>query len=641
MKKKIRVLHIDDNLHNRKLVKDALLTESGLFEVVEADNREKFITHLDEKDFDVILSDFNILGFDGLQVLQMVKEKHPNIPVIIVTGTGSEEIAIQAMKLGAADYVIKSVNHIRGLAHSIQLALQNKKNQKARKKALAALNKSEEKYRKIFENVQDIFYQTDNLGKIIEISPSVQRFSGYTREDLMGKAASAIYSDPKNREILVTQIFQQGEVWDYEVPMNTKSGVNKYASLNAHLIYNEQKEIIGIEGSLRDITDRKKVEEELIAAKVKAEESDHLKTAFLHNISHEIRTPMNSIVGFSELLNDPEVSAEQRKDYTEIIVRSSNQLLSIITDIVSIATIEAGQEKIHESEIDLDSILRLLYDQFLPNAIKQNLSLMMSPQQSENGFRIVTDETKLVQILTNLVGNALKFTSKGSIHFGYQLNGNEIEFFVEDTGIGIPPEMHEEIFKRFRQVESTTTRQFGGSGLGLSISKSYVELLGGKMWLNSELGKGTTFRFTIPFKPVKNILPEKQSFNSTINMDNHSKTILIAEDEDLNFKLLEAFLSGTKFKLIRAVNGLEAVEMSRSHSVDLILMDIKMPKMDGYEATKQIRQFLPDLPVIAQTAYSTDADKDRAFASGCSDFITKPINKELLMVKIKELLDKE
>lgn len=507
MKAKIRVLHIDDSIHDRKLVKDALLNEHDGFEVVEADDREKFIQHLNEKDFDIILSDFNILGFDGLEVIQIVKEKYPNMPVIIITGTGSEEIAIQAIKLGAADYVIKSVSHIRGLAHSIELVLENKKNQKARKKALAALSRSEEKYRKIFENVQDVFYQTNREGIITEISPSISKVSGYHRNELIGKPASLFYYDSDDRNLLVEKIIADGEVWDFEIRMVTKDGLIKYASLNAHGLYNENGEFKGIEGSLRDISDRKKVEKELFEAKEKAEENDRLKTAFLHNISHEIRTPMNSIIGFAEIINESDILPENLKEYTNIIVNSSNHLLSIISDIVSIATIEAGQEKIIEKEINLNSTLQSLHHQLMLKAQNQNIQFSLVSLLPEQNAQIKSDETKLIQVINNLIVNALKFTKQGSINFGCQKKEQPndislIEFFVADTGIGIPEKMQNEIFRRFSQVENSSTRQYGGSGLGLSISKAYVELMGGEIWVKSELGKGSTFYFTIPYKPV-------------------------------------------------------------------------------------------------------------------------------------------
>lgn len=277
-------------------------------------------------------------------------------------------------------------------------------------------------------------------------------------------------------------------------------------------------------------------------AKEKAEESDQLKTAFLHNISHEIRTPMNSIVGFSEFINEPNLRSQKRKEFTKIIVKSSNQLLSIISDIVNIATIEAGQAKVSEKEVDLNTTLRLLQAQFIPQANEKNIDIKLTHLLPDNEVRILSDETKLIQILTNLIGNALKFTRKGVINFGYKKCGNELEFFVQDSGIGIPPEMHEEIFKRFRQVETNSTRQFGGSGLGLSISKAYAELLGGRMWMSSEVGKGSTFYFAIQYKPFpENESSTEQNTNGIQATKTTTKTLLIAEDEDSNFMLLEAF----------------------------------------------------------------------------------------------------
>lgn len=391
---------------------------------------------------------------------------------------------------------------------------------------------------------------------------------------------------------------------------------------------------------LVEINIRKKVEIDLIAAKEKAEESDRLKTAFLQNISHEIRTPMNAIVGFSDFLNDPDLEVEERKHLTEIIIQSSKQLLYIITDIVSIATIEAGQEKISEKEINLNSICKIVEEHYAPKALNQNVSLSYKVMLDDEESNIITDEIKLQQILSNLVGNALKFTMQGHVEFGYKVKDDQLEFYVEDTGIGVPPEMHTEIFKRFRQVEITASRQFGGSGLGLSISKAYVEILGGKIWLNSEPGKGSMFLFIIPYKKVlKKEIAEKSPVDALTFGFHKSKTILIAEDEDLNFQLLLVLLSRMGLTVIRAANGVEAVEICRSEqAIDLVLMDIKMPVMNGYEATKIIKELRPQLPVIAQTAYSTDYDRAKAFACGCSDFISKPFKRDQLITIISEQL---
>jgi len=250
---------------------------------------------------------------------------------------------------------------------------------------------------------------------------------------------------------------------------------------------------------IEDITLRKRAEAELIASKERAEESDRLKTAFLHNVSHEIRTPMNAIIGFSSLLNDPELSAGERIQYTDIIFQSGNQLLSIINDIVDIASVESGQAKVNLTEFNLNAALRSLNEQFSIPAKNNRISLTLTTTLSDEESNIVTDNTKLVQILSNLINNSIKFTREGRIEFGYELKDTYLEFKVKDNGIGIPPEYQQRIFDRFYQVDSAVSRQYSGAGLGLSICKGYVELLGGTITLESESGKGTTFIFSIPY----------------------------------------------------------------------------------------------------------------------------------------------
>ena len=393
---------------------------------------------------------------------------------------------------------------------------------------------------------------------------------------------------------------------------------------------------------LQDITSRKRTEMELIEAKERAEESDRLKTSFLHNVSHEIRTPMNAIVGFSGFLNEPGLRPEKRKHYTDIIIQSSNQLLAIIDDIIRIASIEVGQEKIQKNEININLICKLINEQFSIKANDKDVTLSLSTALADVDAIIITDATKLTEILTNLIGNALKFTRQGYVNFGYVVKDNQLEFYVEDSGMGIPPDMQEKIFNRFRQVETTNTRNFGGSGLGLSISKAYAEMLGGKIWLTSELDKGSVFYFTIPYVTANrrklSEIPSSDGFNLKLNT---TKTVLIAEDEDSNFVLLEEMLADSGININRVVNGLEAVRLCKSNPyIDLVLMDIKMPEMDGYDATTRIKEIMPELPIIAQTAYITEGDRMKALAYGCSDFISKPIDKKLLLSKIHEQLHK-
>jgi CheY-like chemotaxis protein len=271
--------------------------------------------------------------------------------------------------------------------------------------------------------------------------------------------------------------------------------------------------------------------------------------------------------------------------------------------------------------------------------LNKSVTLSLKTVLPDDEATIITDATKLTQILSNLIGNALKFTQQGYVHFGYTVKDNFLEFYVEDSGIGIPLDMQDVIFNRFRQVETLDARKFGGSGLGLSISKAYIEMLGGKIWITSELGKGSTFYFTIPYKKVNKEISVHPSINGLHFEFKTPKTILVAEDEDSNFLLLEMLLSGMGINIIRAVNGLEAVELCKLNpQINLVLMDIKMPVMDGYEATLRIKEFNPNLYIIAQTAYSTEDDKNKAFASGCSDFMTKPLKREWLLTKIKEQL---
>ncbi len=494
----------------------------------------------------------------------------------------------------------------------------------------------------LINNVGKAVIATDLLGQVTYWNNAAEKIYGWSPSEAIGQNITDLTPARQSREqaIEIMKELSEGKTWAGEFLVKRKDGSSFPAFVNNTPIHDSNGKLTGIIGISSDITERKRFEMELIEAMERAEESDRLKTAFLNNISHEIRTPMNAIAGFSVFLNNPDLIPEKRKHYTDIILQSSDQLLTIIDDIISIATIEAGQEKIQENDININLICKLLKEQFFQKASDKNVRLSLKTDLSDDEAIIITDVTKLTQILTNLIGNALKFTQKGFINFGYRVEDQQLEFYVEDSGIGIPLDKHEIIFNRFRQVETTVTRTFGGSGLGLSISKAYVEMLGGKMWLTSELGKGSVFYFTIPYKnTIPKKLPDIPS-NKELNFEMiTTKTLLIAEDEDSNFMLLEEMVSDLEINIIRAVNGLEAVEVCKSNPhIDLVLMDIKMPEMNGYEAIIRINKFKPDLPIIVQTAYITEADRKRALACGCSDFLSKPFNKNMLLSKINEQL---
>lgn len=481
---------------------------------------------------------------------------------------------------------------------------------------------------------------TDESGNIEFVNDEFVSLTQYSLNDVKGR--KPIIFNPGHLEAGVFnnmwETLYKGGTWKGEFANRKKDGTPLFEEVAISVMQHPNGNISNFILVMEDITEKKRILDDLVVARDAAEESDRLKTAFLHNISHEIRTPMNAIVGFAEYLNEPDTLPHERKKFAEIIVNSSHQLLSIISDIVSMATIEAGQEKLYENPVNLNDLCTMVYEQFLMKSSNSKVKLRYSTPLPYHEALIITDEIKLSQVLTNLIGNALKFTMEGTVEFGYTLRDNEFEFYVRDSGIGIAPELHDEIFKRFRQVETTSTRLFGGSGLGLSISKAYVELLGGKIWLHSASGEGSTFYFTIPYQQAgADALTEIP--HQTIERLNQSKTILVAEDEDSNFTLIEVIFLDTPTKIIRAKTGLEAVALCVANpQIDLVLMDIKMPEMDGYEATRRIREFLPELPIIALTAYNALADKNKALECGCNDFISKPFKRNVLMAKIKELI---
>lgn len=387
-----------------------------------------------------------------------------------------------------------------------------------------------------------------------------------------------------------------------------------------------------------------RLESALHNAKIRAEEADILKSNFLANMSHEIRTPMNGILGFAQLLKD-EDSPEKRDRYIDIIYHNGMMLVNLIDDIIDLSKIDAGQLTINPVECNLDNLMFEVYTFFNEIKFKQekeHINIRLLNLNDDESNILHTDTQRLRQVLVNLIGNALKFTEKGSVEFGYIINSgkNNIEFFVRDTGIGIPKDKQDIIFDRFRQVQEGSTRKYGGTGIGLYISKHIIELLGGDIWFESEVGQGTTFHFTLPYQESKNTSDGSVIFKTKSPHYNWSgKTILIAEDIETNYKYLSTILSDTKANILWVRNGEEAINQVMNGSpIDLILMDIQMPIIDGYEATLRIREKFPDLPIIAQTAYALPHDNLKCFEVGCNDYVSKPINAHLLKKKIDDLL---
>lgn len=385
--------------------------------------------------------------------------------------------------------------------------------------------------------------------------------------------------------------------------------------------------VVGISVYGRDVTEKKLAEHKLIAAKEKAEESDRLKSAFLANMSHEIRTPMSGIIGFLNLLNEPDLSEENKTAYINIVTQSGHRLLDTINDIIEISRIESGGLIVNISSVNISELIGYYNGFFRQQTNQKGLDFVITNHLPENIRYFKADKKKLDSIIINLIKNAIKFTPSGSIQFSCYLEDTNIKFVVEDTGVGIPEERVNFIFDRFVQGDLSTSRTHEGSGLGLAIVKAYVELLNGSISVQSKQGKGTSFIFTIPFIPseetkskVVNVLSSDQTIKS-------GTRILIAEDDYPSYLYLQRALSGEGITFIRTTNGEDTIKsLLENPDISIILMDVKMTGMSGLDAARRIREFNTLIPIIAQTAYSLSGDRELALEAGCNDYISKPVN---------------
>jgi len=386
---------------------------------------------------------------------------------------------------------------------------------------------------------------------------------------------------------------------------------------------------------------RKQTLDELLVAKEHAEESDRLKSAFLANMSHEIRTPMNGILGFAGLLKEPGLTGEEQEKYIGIIEKSGARMLNIINNIVSISKIESGQMEVSYSKTDVNQQMEYIYTFFKPEADRKKIILKLETSLTAEDAIIYSDKEKITAILVNLTNNALKFCDTGSVVFGCNMKGKVLEFFVKDTGIGIPVLRQQAVFDRFIQADISDIRAFQGAGLGLSISKAYVEMLGGSISLDSEEGRGSMFTFTIPCTLEDETTGlKKPVFLPVAEEPQPAKlNILIAEDDDTSGILISMAVRNLYKEIFSATTGAEAVEICRNNpAIDVILMDIKMPVMDGYSATREIRRFNKKVVIIAQTAYGLSGDKKKALEAGCDDYIAKPYSNQALRTLLNECM---
>ena len=550
---------------------------------------------------------------------------------------------------GETRYVDMSIFPVPGITSGSPILVCMEVDITERKQAELALAQSEKKYRRIFENIQDVFYQTDLSGNIIEISPSIDAYSGYSREELLGKSADHVYVNKEDRARMLDLLMKNGRVSDYEVLLARKDGRQVQASLNARIFFDHAGSPAGIEGILRDISERKRYENALQAAKEEAEKANRAKSDFLASMSHEIRTPMNTILGMADLLAESTLTSEQRR-YIEISRDAGQNLLTLIDDILDLSKVEAGQIVLENTPFDLQAILARATGLISAKAQAKGLRINCHLPHDIPAF-LTGDPHRLLQVLLNLLNNAVKFSDQGEIGIHVEKIGKrkgrddqtiwELRFSVSDSGIGIAADKQKLIFDKFTQADSSTTRKYGGTGLGLTISKRLVALMGGKIWVQSQWGRGSTFVFTAlfaeaaaaPDPPAPGIAHASTKSKAD---DLRRLTILLVEDNEDNRLLFATFVKKTSHTLEIALNGAEAVAKFKTRPPDLVFMDMQMPVMDGYSATAKIREWesatgTPHTPIVALTAHAMKDDEKKSLAAGCDSHLTKPIKKSVLL----------
>jgi len=537
------------------------------------------------------------------------------------------------------------------------------------------LKEAERRFTQILDGGNILTLLLNNNGTINFCNDYLLQITGYSKAEVLGKNWFDLFVPSAEMGNLKAQFSKGMQIKEfsknYENPILTKTGEELHISWYNIVLKSDVKEELGIASIGVNITERKmhekmleeknveikaqnegykKINQELQIALERAEESDRLKSAFLANMSHEIRTPMNSILGFSDLLKESKPTNDKQDRYIGVIENSGKRMLNIINDILTISKIESGIMDINKSEFNINEQIESIYASFKNEIEQKGIDFTYKNALSESETMINNDGEKIHAVLINLIKNAIKFTNHGAIEFGYNLKTNgvpaELEFFVKDTGGGIHPVQMEVIFERFRQGSELLTRNYEGAGLGLAISKAYVEMLGGKIWVESKeenLISGnegsTVFYFTIPYDIKPNKKKDMQNVTSLTGKKHSARDlkILIVEDDVVSEDMLEIMIEDYCKAPLVAKNGFEAVQLCKENpDIDFILMDIKMPELNGFEATKLIREFNKDVIIFAQTAYALPGDREKTIAAGCNDYISKPYSQSQLTELIQK-----
>ncbi len=539
---------------------------------------------------------------------------------------------------------IQNVETTEAFGRQASLALKRRESEEKLDEARNQAETTANKFRALVEQLSEMLFLHDLNGQIQEVNQASANNTGYSREELYSMNIMEVDPDARDRGDM-EKYWKSLSVGDPAITFEARHKRKDGTIYPAEVVVSKielvnKKYILAI---AHDITERKQAEEQLIKAKEKAEESDRLKSAFLANMSHEIRTPMNGIIGFSQILQKRDYPKNQQKKFLNIIHSRTQHLLHIINDLVDVSKIEANQLTPDFQHFYLNDVMKELYTVFsseLENREKDHIQLKVNRGLNYEQSYIQSDFNRFRQIMDNLLSNAIKFTEEGSVEFGYESwHEGHLLFYVKDSGKGIPKDQQEHIFERFRQVGDSTARTQEGTGLGLTISKSLVELLGGKMWMKSKEGEGSVFYFTLPYEKKSGKQREKDAEQGISNLKD--KTVLLIEDDQTSREYIKALLEPHGMSLIICETGSEGYEaFVNNPEIDLILMDIKLPDADGLEITRKIRSSgtNKDVPIIAQTAYAMSGDAKESTDAGCDDYISKPVDSEELLKKLGKLI---
>jgi hypothetical protein len=481
---------------------------------------------------------------------------------------------------------------------------------------------------------------TDKEGRIEYVNPKFTRVTGHSLNEIKGRNQWFLYSGKYSGETYTEmwEMVMAGNEWNGEFPVTRKNGEQYWENVNVSPVINEKGQITHVVILGEDITERHKLWENLITGKEKIEATDKLKTAFINNISNEVRTPLNGIVGFTEMLINTEFSIENKRNFINIIKESSSRLLSTVNSYMDISMILSGTTKVYRKKFHLNSLLEELKEEYSEKCQNKGIELIVQLPKTPADILLNTDQTIVHKIMSHLLCNAVKYTEKGVIEFGFRKSNHIPEFYVTDSGIGIESNMIISLFESYKPAQQNVGCNYENTGLGLPIARGLVELLGGEISVQAKKTGGSTFYFTLPAEVIATVI-QKEEIRTKQALTPANPVILVAEDDDFNFKFIETVLNKAEFKVVRAETGVEAVNICYNNpDISLVLMDLKMPVMGGIEATRQIKHFLPDLPVIALTAFVSSENEQNAFLSGCEEYIKKPVDRAHLLASVGHIL---